>query len=446
MTRCVNIDWLECYCIEDSINYPHDAEYFRRCGWLVKEREYGTPMYKEMFTLLDNYGEPLYEIRRNPKSDIREGGLFDPNSCHVRLANAACYAQTPAKNLAQFLELNGFWFQRISRIDICLDFEKFDYGDEPQRVIKRYMEGKYAKINQANLAAHGLDSWDGRNWNSLSWGSPNSMVTTKFYNKTKELHEVKDKPYIRQAWYLAGLVDNMTTLEKRRKDGTTYKPIIWRVEFSVKSGTKGWFVVEDYNGDRKRLQSYRNNLQVYETKEQLFQVFLSLSKHYFHFKHVEYENEGKGIVAESLRALQLDYTHQQVDKDPKATRKLKRKDRCADKQLFRTDQIEQYYQIEKVCTTTPRNKAIDSLLVRLQEYRQTHYDKDIWKACDILIAQLEHEQTKNALTYPYSESEVDLLRRVLSLRMSNPSLSYSMALSEVKALQKLEKEIWTNPF
>ena len=25
--RCINIDWLECYCLEDYIGYPHDAEF-----------------------------------------------------------------------------------------------------------------------------------------------------------------------------------------------------------------------------------------------------------------------------------------------------------------------------------------------------------------------------------------------------------------------------------
>ena len=117
------------------------------------------------------------------------------------------------------------------------------------------MAGRYSKINQANISAHGLDQWDGREWNSISWGAKKSMVTTRFYNKTMELKQVHDKPYIRQAWYLCGLVDDWNTLEKKRRDGTTYKPQIWRVEFAIKSSTKKWFVVEDYNGDRKRIKS-----------------------------------------------------------------------------------------------------------------------------------------------------------------------------------------------
>lgn len=445
--RCINIDWLECYCIEDAFNYPHNADYFREHGWEVREREYGTPMYQEMFTLLDNYGEGLYEIRRNPKSDIREGGLFNTNSAHIRLCNAACYAQTPAYNLAQFLELNGFAFQRISRIDICLDLERFDYGDYPQKLVRRYMQGIYSKINQTNLSAHGLDSWDGRIWNSLSWGSRTSMVTTKFYNKTKELAEVKDKPYIRQAWQLAGLVDDMNTLTKTDTKGRVYKPEIWRVEFSVKSGTKGWFVVEDYNGDRKRIRSYRNNLQVYYEKKQILNVFFSLAHHYFHFKHVEYqeqtekENQDKNKIEETDSGNPLVAVLNMT-----ARLKLKRKDRCRDKLLFKTDSIESFYQIEKVCTSKPRNKNVDALIQRLYEYKQTHIGNEQWRAADIIISSLEKDRQQLAFTYPFSQTEIDILRNIISQRLNNPSLPFAVAKEEAEALVKLEKEIWNNPY
>ena len=103
LLRCANIDWLECYCLEDSIGYPHDADYFRRKGWEVKERDYGTPMYRQMFTLYDHYSEPFLEVRRVPKSDeVKVHGLFNQYSCHVRLCNRACYADNAAGMMIQF--------------------------------------------------------------------------------------------------------------------------------------------------------------------------------------------------------------------------------------------------------------------------------------------------------------------------------------------------------
>ena len=103
MIRCINIDWLECYCLEDAIGYPHDADYFRNKGWEVREREYGTPMYEQMFTLYDHYGEPFVEVRRKPKSMNTAKGIFDQFACHVRLVNRACYANDAARNLSDFI-------------------------------------------------------------------------------------------------------------------------------------------------------------------------------------------------------------------------------------------------------------------------------------------------------------------------------------------------------
>lgn len=447
MIRCINIDWLECYCIEDAIGYPHDAGFFQKRGWHVIEREYGTPMYEQMFTLYDHYNQPFIEVRRKPKSvNTKAAGIFDQNSCHIRLTNRACYANQAAKDMADFLAQNGFTFQRISRIDLCYDFERFDYGDEPQRFMQRFMANRYSKINQANISAHGLDQWDGRFWNSVSWGSPKSMVTTRFYNKTMEIRQVKDKPYIRQAWEAANLVDDMTTLEKKRRDGTRYKPDIWRVEFAVKSSTKKWFVVEDYNGDRKRILSKPNTLDVYYTREQIWQVFLSLTTHYFHFKHIEYKKQKKTIADIALTAIQPDSMHPLADKDAKAVKELQRKDRCKDKLLFRTDEINSFYRIEKVVTAQPRNINLDRLLARLYEYRERQYENNVRQACNVIIERLENERSLSALSYPFDSTELEILRRVIAIRLKSHDVPLSTTRQEVESMIKIEKEIWENPY
>lgn len=440
MKRCVNIDWLECYCIEDSINFPHDAEYFRKAGFSVKEREYGTPMYREMFTLYDHYDEPFVEIRRNPKSSNLDAGIFSPYAAHVRLSNRACYATEAARLMAEFLEQHGFWFQRISRIDLCYDFEYFDYGDDPKKFLDRFMRGRYSKINQANISAHGLDQWDGRLWNSVSWGAPSSMVKTRFYNKTMELRQVHDKPYIRQAWQAAGLVDDMSTLERTRRDGTVYKPEIWRVEFAVKSGTRKWFVVEDYQGDRKRIISKHNTLDVYYTRSQIFQVFLSLTKHYFHFKVLEYKRTKSTLTTQALAAVSLDRTHPLVEEQ----REVQRKDRCRDKHLFRYDQLEQFYAVEKLATQdSGKRKPFNSLLTLLYDYRNSQFQTDIVAACNKVIAKLEEDVRVGELSHPFSSEELRVLRQVVAMRLASKGISVDEAFKQVRELLEEEKTIWS---
>lgn len=444
--RCVNIDWLECYCLEDAIGFPHNAQYFASKGWEVKEREYGTPMYEEMFTLVDHFGEPFIEIRRKPKSVQTLRGIFCPYACHVRLVNRACYANNAAQSMAQFLAENGFKFQRISRIDLCLDFERFDFGDDPQVFLRRFMAGRYSKINQANINAHGLDQWDGREWNSIKWGSPKSMVTTRFYNKTMELQQVHDKPYIRQAWQICGLVDDWSTLEKKRRDGTSYKPQIWRVEFAIKSGTKKWFVVEDYNGDRKRIRSMHNTLDVYSTREKIFDVFLSLCQHYFHFKHVEYKSTSTSATTNALSAITIDAMHPLIRADTKATKELQRKDRCRDKELFRKTDLDVYFQFEKILASKPRDKTIDSLLLKLYAYRERQYQQNVRNACNVLIARLEDETRVKQLAAPLDEDELQVLRRMVAIRLKDKSVDFQTTLEEVRTLFNIEQTIWKNPF
>lgn len=443
MMRCINIDWLECYCLEDRLTYPHNAEYFEQKGWNVQQREYGTPMYEEMFTLVDTFGQPFIEIRRKPKSTNSQHGIFDEMSCHLRLVNRACYAQSAAKMMADFIANNGFTFQRISRIDLCLDFEHFDYGDDPAKFLERYMKGRYAKINQANIAAHGLDQWDGRAWNSVSWGSPKSMVKTRFYNKSMELKQGKDKPYIRQAWQASGLVDDWVAMTKKRHDGTVYSPVIWRVEFAIKSGTKGWFVCEDYSSSKRQLRSYKNTLDVYSTRQQMFAVFLSLASHYFHFKHFEYKVKGKGAVAESLSAVRPDTLHKLCSMEE---REPQRKDRCADKQLFRTDKLDTFYTIEKTVSETPHDIKLNRLLRALYEYRLKQHEEAVIRACDTLIAKLERESRSTELVSPISRKELQILQLLLAERLRQKGISYEHDLAKAKETINLTQQLFKVDF
>lgn len=384
MARCINLDWLEVYCQEAPDRSPCDAEYYRRAGYDVREREYGTRQYKQMFTILDKDRMPFCEIRREPVSKEEGGlGMFSPLACHIRLSNRYCYHDNAIGLLSDFLLQHGYAIERLYRLDLALDFERFDGGDDPNDFLRRYMNGRYTKINQARIAAHGLDDWNQRRWNSISWGSPSSMVSTKFYNKSQELHEAKDKPYIRYAWYKAGLIDDWVECTKKREDETVYQPTIWRVEFSIKSSARSWFRVENNNGRKMRIEHKPHDLGVYATKEQQLKAFAMLAYHYFHFKHYE-----EGI----------------------------RKDRCRDKLTF-DFQYNDVYTLDRLLSDTPRSSAIDRLLHRLEEYKLTHPVQPIQEACNTLIEDLRTRAIRNA-TATGTTSETKLLQLLLSQRLN----------------------------
>ncbi len=411
-TRCINIDWLEVYCLESFDCYPMNADFFRRQNWLVIERDYGTKVWQEMFTLIGTDGERLLEIRRNPKSSNANGGfgILDPRACHVRLCNRTCYYDDAVDKLRNFLYCSGYEVMRISRIDIALDFEKFDSGDNPAKFLQRYLERKYSKINQTHIAPHGDDAWDGRQWNSISWGSKTSQVSTKFYNKTKELKEQSDKPYIRQAWAATGLVDDWHSLTKTNEDGTTYTPDIWRVEFSIKSGKKNWFEIEDQSGKRVFKRSVRNTLAMYDTRQKLIDVFFSLCEHYFHFKIVQYIEDKRGLTSYTLNAVTVDFQHPLCDKVSKPERRLQRKDRCPDKLLFRTNDVNVFYQIETLASADPAASWLKRLIALVYRYRESNHLPDIYRACNTLLESAMLRQRSGDFPYPYPDKEIKKLK------------------------------------
>ena len=408
--RCVNLDWLEVHCLE-PYGDPHDAEYFRRVGLTVMERDYGTRVYKEMFTVNDAQGNPFVEVRRAPYS-TGYAGIHDECECHLRLVNAACYLDNAAALMQNFIDTYGYTINRISRVDICLDFERFDEGDDPAVFLSRYLRQVYSKINQGNITAHGADRWNGQVWNSVSWGSPTSAIGTKFYNKTMELYDPATgtyrKPHIRYAWLKCGLIDDFHKVMKQGKDGW-YTPQIWRVEFSIRSSVKKWFAIE-LNGEAKHYQSIHNTLDMYDCRDKLLTLFASLQQHYFHFKHYDKEQ---------------------------------RKDRCPDKVLFRWNGMQVTYKVGRDDTLSilgegaKQSRPYDTLLKKLRLYQQEKPQKDIVEACQVIIRAIEGDMLRSDLRNPFSYHELLALQRALSMKASGDDTDVVVLMQEVKNLLKL---------
>lgn len=364
-----------------------NADFFRTKGWIVKERDYGTRVYREMFTLFDQHDEPYIEVRRAPSQSEDSKQFFEPYSCHLRLVNAACYDSECVAKLQMFINTYNYTFKKIFRIDICNDFVKFDDGTNPQDFLRRYMKGRYSKVNQTNLGAYGTDTWTAREWNSLSWGKKGSMVSTKFYNKTLELQQAKDKPYIRFAWFLAGLVDNPIDLTKKKADGTVYTPEVWRVEFSIRSSAKRWFKVEDKSGKKTKEDFMPNTLDAWLMPELRLTIFESLAQHYFHFKHYK-----QGV----------------------------RKDRCLDKVTFAFQRDDSILQIARVATAKPKTNKLGRLSALLEEYKNVWAGTDAAKACVVLINDIKRAQVADMSVDRYSRALTTLIQQAIAFRIHHP--------------------------
>lgn len=300
--RCVNLDWLEVYVMEPS-DRARDEFYFSSLGFHVRSREYGTPMYKEMFTILSSDNRPMYEVRRNPYSVKSQGGIFPDCACHIRLTNRECYRPNAVDILRNFLAEHGYEFIAISRFDIAADFNNFDNGHDPAAFLRRYLAGYYHKIGLSRIRLYGHDfdggahvvklgrkvlknavvehlghqvSVHGRDklrllvFNSARWGSPTSQVSVRLYDKTLELHENKEKFHIRDAWRAAGIDQSKA---------------VWRLEFQINSSAKDW--VWDETG-----RVYNLTLKTLDCPENLHFLWSCLAAKYFVFSRREETRNG----------------------------------------------------------------------------------------------------------------------------------------------------------
>lgn len=277
--RCVNIDWLEMYCHEPS--EPRDIRYFEDRGIVVNSRGYGTKHWSEVFTLLDEDGNEFMEVRRAPRHGARDHHTIYPdNAVNLRLVNRYCYYDTACWIMSDFIEKHGYKIRRIYRLDLCIDLTRFDKGDRPEAVARRISRHVYTKIYQAERTVHGRDYWDHCDDNSFSWGKRRSMVVTRFYNKSLELATVKDKPWIRQAWYESGLISDPLQPILCDDKGQVIGESVWRLEFQINSSARGWFVCE---GDHKD-EYVEHTLESYWNRALLLQAIANLQRHYFNFR------------------------------------------------------------------------------------------------------------------------------------------------------------------
>lgn len=421
--RCVNLDWLEVSAEEDNSRYPCDADYFIRQGYWVKQREYGTRVWGQVFTIDDEQGHPWIEVRRDPPSGASSFTGLNERSCRLRLVNSQCYVVDCVERLRQFMLKHGYIFKKIFRIDIAYDFEYFDSGDQPARFARRYVQGRYRKINQAKLNAYGQDNWSIFQWQTLSWGSPTSMVSTKLYNKSLEIQTVsKEKVYIKRAWFDAGLVDDPINFTKLGRDGKPYTPEIWRVEFSMKSKAEGWLVIEDQGGKKVKKKPILHKLSLFDSPDKLWQRFQDLAYHYFRFKISRYKEERNGVsgAALSTNASKDDWT-------------LMRKDRCPEKYLFKWDKDHEFWQVKDVIDAAKPDNELAILKRHLIRYRNSHTDEKVREACSCLIDVLEKEDLRR-YTPKQIFSEVEALRRALALRMKHPDVDIIETIAEIQEM------------
>ena len=260
----INVDWLQIFCHDKNFGLLNEI-YYEKSAYEFVKMEYSSRHFREIWEVRTIDGEKYATIQRRPFSSV-----ISTDGAIIQLANRELYKPCFVSEFLIFINSHGFKCKSISRLDVCFDSNHLLNNLQYPSFIRKIIEKKYLKNNQSKIA--GQFSAEGTlnvntDWNSLRWGSPRSGVSTKVYNKTLEMKEVKQKPYITECWMYNGIDITQD---------------VWRMEISIKSDASTTIRTE--TGEIFRLTP--DSLGMQSVVED---VFFSYAKKYFAFKR----NDGK---------------------------------------------------------------------------------------------------------------------------------------------------------
>lgn len=213
----ISVDWLQLYChiTEEFSLGEHIFGGFKLVVVPKHTRFYSMYATAYVKNANGNYIE-FAEILFKPNSKV-----LDARSAHIKVLNEQLYTSVWFKNLNALMKAVGLQYRSVTRVDLAYDCNKFAKGTDPQNLLKGYFLQKILKIGTnrctmqiANMG-YNLETV-GEEWErprtlprpavtGITWGSINTGKQHVIYDKSREMREVKYKPWIVERWNQHGL-------------------------------------------------------------------------------------------------------------------------------------------------------------------------------------------------------------------------------------------------
>lgn len=280
MRYAISIDWLQFFCLtEQHAWHPVESdarggEVFAALPWVYKKEPHGTRQYRELWRVMLN-GDEIAEVQSVPCSEI-----LPPLSCIVKFNNRLLYRHDLWEIVDRFLLDHAMTINNISRLDLCADFLEFDKYP-CVKFVTDFLGSKIRRVGRGHggayfqhYAAKGSDGFSHSHvdYTGLSFGDKRSDIRVYLYNKSLELQEVKNKPYIKDFWAKAGLIEFVTG-----KDGKTRQRPVWRLEVSMGSKAMQFKDRTDntrINVDKSMIEESASLIKLYRTMIAKMWVFI----------------------------------------------------------------------------------------------------------------------------------------------------------------------------
>lgn len=287
---CISVDWLQIYGTRNLCPVPETLYALDR-KYDVKAREVPTSIWTEVYDI-EHRGREVATLYRCPRSSA-----LDKYGCTLKLANRVLYCKKFVGILYQLLDLLDVRYQGITRLDLAYDCNTLYGGRSVSEFLmdffshQPFCEGHIVRKGSRKVQVIGSRSNLGvTRISGMRWGSPQSDVGAYCYNKSLELLEVKDKPWIRDAWTENGLVNRWNKAQfddipesKRKKlvtlgDSEDFVQVpVWRFEISIKGHAKDLL-------DINTGELFKLNLDYLSSQAKIENLFYTYAARVFDFR------------------------------------------------------------------------------------------------------------------------------------------------------------------
>lgn len=247
----ISLDWMQYYC-ERCLDVVPMEFMTTRGSYTVDKMPYGTPLWSDVFVIKHRNREFATLCMTPRTSGMPERG------CTLKLANRVLYSHEWLSESKSIMNSLGIRYKGITRVDVCYDCNRLADGRSVPAFLMQYFshapycEGHIIRSGSRKVTINACRSNAGAvEISAMRWGSRGSDIGAYCYNKSLELREVRDKPWIRETWERAGLIDTfneeewnkMSERDKKRaiengNTGSYIKTPVWRFEISIKAHGK----------------------------------------------------------------------------------------------------------------------------------------------------------------------------------------------------------------